>query len=326
MPDVQPELSVILVTPERFKNLRRTMRHLRAQTARERIEVVIVAPSEEAIADHEPHELEGFARVTVVPDGPIDNVDPALAPGILRASAPVVAVLEDHAYPDPAWAEALIRAHEGPWTVVGSTVLNANPHSMLSWTNMLIAYGPWTEPNEGREVAALPGHNTSYKRAPLAEYGEALRGKLGRSGGLLDDLKAAGHRFYTEPEARVYHANPSRLASTADLRFNAGRLYGAKRAQQEGWTSAQRLTYIAGGPLIPLVRFKRLREELFGGGKRADLAPQIFPALLLGLALDGAGQMAGYAFGPGPAPDVLATFEMDRMEHLTDSDRRLLEA
>lgn len=325
MPDSSPALSVILVTPERFANIRRSVRYLRAQTARAQLELVIVAPSEAAVEDRAAHELDGFRQVTIVPVGAIDNVDRAAAPGILRASAPVVALLEDHAYPDPTWAEALIEAHEGPWTVVGSTVLNANPGSMLSWTNMLIAYGPWTEPNEGGEVENLPGHNTSYKRAPLAAYGEALQEALGRSGTLLDDLKAEGHRFYTEPEARVYHANPSRLASTADLRFSAGRLYGAKRAEQNDWTAAQRAAYIAGGPLIPLVRFKRLREELFGGGRRSHLAPRVFPALLLGLALDGAGQMAGYAFGPGQAPEKLATFEMDRMQHLTDADRHLLE-
>lgn len=317
-------LSVIVVTPERFSSLRRTVRHLREQTVQDQIELIIVAPSEEALGDLEPGELGGFHSVQHVTVGPIRNVDKAAAHGVPASHAPVVAFVEDHAYPTPGWAEALLEAHEGPWGVVGSLMLNANPGSMLSWTNLLIAYGPWTAPAAGGEMAALPGHNISYKRDLLTQYGENLEQKLGRDGGLLESLQAQGHRLYLEPEAGIYHANPSLLSSTSGLRFDAGRLYGATRAEQHGWSPAQRLLYIAGGPLIPLVRFKRLREELFGDGRRDELRPRVFPALMLGLVLDGLGQMAGYAFGPGGTTERLALFEMDRPRHLTPADRKAL--
>jgi hypothetical protein len=63
-----------------------------------------------------------------------------------------------------------------------------------------------------------------------------------------------------------------------------------------------------------------------GEERRAALGPRIYPALLAGLVLDGLGQMAGYAFGPGGAPAELATFEMDRGQHLDAHDRRAYEA
>lgn len=325
MPPSSPSLSVVVVTPERFENVRRTVRHLRAQTVQGQIELVLVAPSEHALDDAQPDELEGFQRITTVTPGPIANVDRAGAHGVFAAHAPVVTLIEDHAFPQPGWAEALLAAHQDePWDVVGPVVLNANPDHMLSWTNLLIAYGAWTQPAAGGEVEALPGHNISYKTERLTAYGDRLPAMLVRGGGLLDDLKAQGARFYLEPAARIAHTNPSRLDSTVRLRFNAGRLYGARRAADQGWSLAKRTAYVAGGPLIPLVRFKRLREELFGHGRRASLVPRVFPALLLGLILDGAGQMAGYAFGAGSAPRILATFEMDRFQHLTATDRRAL--
>lgn len=153
-------------------------------------------------------------------------------------------------------------------------------------------------------------------------YGEALGDKLGRDGGLLDDLTAKGARFGFEPEAALAHVNPSTLSSTVDLRFSAGRLYGATRARTEQWSKARRLLYTLGGPMIPAVRLKRLHDDYFSGGRRRPLAPRVYPALTLGLVLDGLGQMVGYAAGPGGTVEKLATFEMDRLQHISARERR----
>jgi hypothetical protein len=196
---------------------------------------------------------------------------------------------------------------------------------MISWTNLLIAYGPWSEPAYPGERDALPGHNLCYRTSVLRQFGDRLIDKLGRNAGLLEELQEQGHRFYLS-NARLAHANPSRLLPCVQLRFNAGRLYGWTRATSNRWTPLHRFLYVAGGPLIPFLRFSRLKAELFSRGKRAFLVPRIWPALFFGLLLDAAGQIAGYAFGPGKSVDILAVFEMDRMQHLTKTDRRMLSA
>ena len=318
-----PALSVVIASTGGFSGIRRVVRHLGRQTVRSRIELVIVAPSEAALADAGPSEIDGFHGVAVVPAGPIDNVDKAAARGVREASAPVVALIEDHAYPEPGWAAALIEAHRGPHAGVGPAVLNANPSSGLSWCNMLIAYGRWGEDSPAGDIDDIPRHNSSFKRAALLAYGDDLERLLGREGGLLQDLRGSGQAFLFHPDARIAHVNPSRLASTADLRFNAGRLYGATRARRNGWSGGKRLLYALAGPLIPLVRFGRLRSELARARRRVPSG--VYPALFLGLIFDGAGQMAGYLLGPGGSPDKLAVFEMDRVHHLTPGDRRALD-
>jgi hypothetical protein len=62
-----PALSVILPTADDFSTIRLTVRALREQTARSRIELVIVAPVDDpgVIAA----EVVGFARVTIVNAG-----------------------------------------------------------------------------------------------------------------------------------------------------------------------------------------------------------------------------------------------------------------
>lgn len=320
-----PALSVVLVTPDRFETIRRTVGHLAAQAVRDRIEVVIVAPTLEAIGDAGPGELSGFRRaVCVAADGPIRCVERASVPGIRAASAPVVALVEDHAFPAPGWAEAILDAHRGPWAAVGPAMANANPRSSLSWASLMIAYGRWVDPDRGGEVDAVPGHNVTYKRDRLLELDDRLEGLVGREGTLHRELRDRGGRFYLEPRAGIAHLNPSRIVSTIVLRVQAGWLYGAMRARRAGWSPLKRLLYIAGAPLIPPVRYIRIRRELFDTPPRRALLARIRGGLAFGLILDGIGQAIGYAIGPGRTRERLSAFEIDRIRHLSRRDRREL--
>jgi hypothetical protein len=60
-----PEMSVVIVTPDRYETIRKTMEHLRVQTARHRLEIVIVAPSAARLA-LPGRELDDFCRVDIV--------------------------------------------------------------------------------------------------------------------------------------------------------------------------------------------------------------------------------------------------------------------
>jgi len=221
----EPALSAVLVTADRFSSIRRTVEHLRAQTVANQVELVIVRDRSASLVDAAPEELLGFNRVTVVETGPIGNVDKAAAPGMRAASGPVVAVLEDHAYPEPGWAETMIRAHrDGGWAATCSEYVNANPASPLSWANLLWAYGAWTRPARDGEAPGIARHNVAFSRDALAPLADELEDLLGRGGGLEARLREAGGRLGVVSSTHVAHINPSRLRSTIQLRFSAGRL------------------------------------------------------------------------------------------------------
>jgi hypothetical protein len=318
-----PALSVVVVTPTTFTQVRRTVDHLRRQSIAGRLELVLVVPTPDATDDADPAELAPFAAVQVVPVGPIPNVDRASADGIHAARAPIVAIVEDHAFVQPGWAEGLLRAYDaGDWTAVGAVMSNANPRTHLSWCNLLLAYGWWLHPERAGQHEDVPGHNISYRRDALTAFGEDLRDRLGRAGDLHDRLRDAGARMLLAPDAGVAHVNPSRWRSTSQLRFNAGRLYGWQRSRD--WSAGRRLLYALGSPLIPLVRLLRLRGDQLAGSATGHLQPGILPTLLAVLVLDALGQAAGYLAGPGGSIDVLATFEMDRRQHLARVDEPLL--
>ena len=121
-------MSVIITTPDSYDTIRPLVRALRAQTARDSLELVIVAPSAAAIrggiAD-----LRDFRSWRIVELGILRTVAQAKAAGIRCATAPVVVLTEDHCFPDPHWAQALIDAHRGDWAAVGPAMENANPQS-----------------------------------------------------------------------------------------------------------------------------------------------------------------------------------------------------
>lgn len=183
-----PALCVVIATPDRYATIRKTIRHLRAQKVRDRLEIVLVAPSAAELGLDE-SEMRDFHRFHVVEVGPINSTARARAIGVRHASAPVMALAEDHSYPAPGWAEAMIDAHKEGWAAVGPVMANANPRSMISWANLLIEYAPWLEPLTARVAAHLPGHNGSYKRDVLLKYGDRLEAMLDAESVLYWDLR-----------------------------------------------------------------------------------------------------------------------------------------
>jgi hypothetical protein len=312
-----PLLSVILATPGEYRTIRKTVSHLRAQTARASMELVIVANSQELL-DLEANQLNEFSRYQVVEIQGFPSIGQANAEGIRQATASIVALAEDHCFPDPQWAERLIAAHQGCWAAVGPGVRNANPNSAVSWADLLIGYGPWLTPSPSRETEFLPGHNTSYKREVLLGYADQLDSMMEAETVLHWDLREKGHRLYMESTASVAHTNFSLWSSWIPAQFYNGRLFAGVIVRQKPllW----RIVFVLGSPLIPVVRLWRI----WAGLPSKELKVQFLRclhALIIGLVIDGAGQMFGYALGTGNAQDKVAKYEVDRFKHVRKQDR-----
>ena len=322
MPSSGPKLSIILVTPDQGQALSRTIRSLKVQTIADLLELVIVAPSAETI-ELNPDECESFGALRTVGIGEIHSVGAAYAAGIRAATASIIALGEDHSFPHTDWAERLVSAHAQPWAAVGPQVCNANPDSSVATADFLIAYGPWSESAKSGEVEHLPGHNSSYKRDLLLEFGDSLAAMLEAESVLHWQLRRSGHKLYLETAAKTSHVNFSRLASWASAQYHAGRMFAAFRARNEHWTFLRRAGFTLAGPIIPLVRLLRILRLRQGAPTNTSLFPFLLPTLCFGLALDGLGQMAGYVTGEGTASEKAFYFEFHRERHLRKSDRQL---
>lgn len=316
MPD--PRLSVVLAAAESYAVIRETIAHLSSQTAAHEIELILVAPSRAGLAVPA-DEMRPFLSWRVVELSRIESIGSANAAGIRAASAPIVALAEDHCFPEPDWAERLLAAHAGPWAVVGPVVKNANPRSAVSWADYFIGYGPWAWPCASREAEFLPGHNSSYKRNALLSYGPDLERMLESETILHWDLRAKGHRLYLDAGVKAAHTNYSRWSVWLKVQYLGGRVFGGSRVAQA--PAARRFFYIAVSPLIPFVRLGRVARTAV----RAELWRQwlyCLPALGIGLTLDGIGQCIGYLCGPGDSMRRLAPYEFCRANNVNARDRR----
>ncbi len=313
-----PLLSVIVISPDNYETVRKTVRRLRGQNVHDQLEVVLVFPSI-ASSMVDAQDLSCFHSSRFVEVGDMTSTARARAEGVRHATAPAVAFVEDHSFPAKGWAEALIRAHQEPWAAVGPVIANANPRSLVSWVNLIIEYAEWMEPASAGVAEHLPGHNGSYKRAVLLKYGDRLETMLEAESILQWDLREKGHKLYLEPGARTYHQNFSAPTSWIPLRLDGGRLFASARART--WSVWRRLLYAASAPLIPFVRFLRIVGELRRPGRVPGLIPRVLPLLFVGLLVDGAGEMIGYAFGGGQAMKRLSDMEFHRERYLTKQDR-----
>ncbi len=315
-----PEMSVVIVTPDNFATIRKTVKHLLSQTVRDKLEIVIVTPSVDGLGLDD-SEMKDFLQFRVIEVGEIGSTGEAIADGVRKAGAPVVTYVEEHVYPEPDWAEALIKAHREPWAAVGAVISNANPESMISWASLFTDFGPWVEQTLATETKGLAPHQTSYKRSVLLEYGADLEAMLEVETILHWDLISKGFRLYLEPAAKVNHLNISVLSSCIRAQFYGGRVFGAARARYQNWSIWRRLLYIGCMPLIPVIRLMRALDEIRRTALKSKLLPSILPALIMGLISHSLGEFTGYAFGVGEAPKRKLTFELNRYRHVKEQDR-----
>lgn len=316
------EMSVVLVTRGPFDRIRKTVSHLQRQTASSRLELVIAAPSRASIAFHD-DDVQGFAAVQIVEVGAVVSMSDARAAAVRCATAPLIAFAEDHCYPHPEWADRLLDAYRRPEVgAVGPATVNGNPRTLVSWINFLMTFVRWSPPVTEGSADGLPWHNTSYRRDLLLAYGSRLPSMLSVEGFLHADLLSKGHHLYLVSRAQIRHVNVSLFGYTLPQAFLGGRLYGAARAARGEWGLGRRLLYILASPLVPFVRLRRSCRDIVRIGMEDRLIPRAVPLLFLALIVHALGEATGYAVGPGEADRAYSDYELSRVDHLCESDRR----
>jgi glycosyltransferase involved in cell wall biosynthesis len=311
---MKPNLSVVIPT-DRFETIERLVASLRNQTARGSIELVVVASSREALSGRE-RELEDFHSAQLV-EAEIASLPHARAAGIRAASSDVVAFAESHAFPEPGWAEALIAAHAGPWAAVGPAMRSAHAPGSPGWGQFLLDYGRWAPPLAAGPVDDLPGHNSSYKRALLLDYGPELERMLGAEWVMHADLRRRGHALYLEPAAASRHVSPTRLGPAVAAWFHYSRGFAAVRSR--GWPRRRRLLYVVGSPLIIPMRLRPAIAAVRRTGQ-ARLIAAALPLMLITLAASAVGELVGYAVGGGEGGERNSEYELHRERYADDYD------
>ncbi|MDQ3937020.1 MAG: glycosyltransferase [Actinomycetota bacterium] len=282
-----PLLTVAVLAGPLRERAQRVVDEVAAQDVAGDLEVMVVdlEPARRRIAIP-----DGLRGITVdLPGGPLSR---GKGEAVRRASAPAVAFLEDHCYPRPGWARALIEAHRGPWAAVGYAFENANPDTWVSRSAMLSDYIVFVDPPRG-PAGHVSGNNVSYRRDALLAFGDRLDDLLIVDYNLHQALRRRGERLFIESRALVAHENYSRVADLARANRAYCRVMAANRAR--GWSPARRLFYALVAPVAaPAIKLGRLVQSVIGRPRLAGPALAAAPVILTTYAWAAAGESRGY--------------------------------
>jgi hypothetical protein len=287
-----PLMSYVLVT-DHYRTIRRVAQRLAAQTVKDRIEVIVVAPRGHDL-ELDLSVLKGFAAIKTILIDSIWPMSIARAAGARAATAPVVFIGETHSFPHAGCCAALIDAQSETWDIVVPGLCNGNPESPFSWAAFLMDYGGWLNQLPGGAIDGSPTWNVGYRRDLIREMDGMLDSALSHGDEMAVALRARGARTFFVPAAGLEHVNVERIIWWFEQRFLTGLLVAASR--KERWSTSKRLLYICASPLIPVVIFSRIFRPVriaFAKG----LPFGTLPAIVVGIVVRTLGEVVGYVQG-----------------------------
>jgi glycosyl transferase family 2 len=227
--------------------------------------------------------------------------------GYRAARGDVVAITEDHCYVAPEWVSRILDAHRRHpnAAAVGGAVVNNTDQKLVDWAAFFLTQGPFMPPLANGVSSRISGAaNISYKRHIL----ERLGGD--EDHGVIDflELPAAleGEQLVADDTIRVRHNQSQGLRGTSRAEFDNGRTIAGYRRRQ--MTRGDWLR-IGLSPVLPTYRAVRqmriVRGKQMQPGMTRTRMAQTLPAHLWFQYCAMAGELVGYAAGPGDSPHRL---------------------
>jgi hypothetical protein len=300
----EPALTAAIVVGGLRRRAQRAVDAIAAQEGAGEIELLLVDTAHDAAPITLPPSVRGVH--VALPDALLAD---AKLEAVRRASGPIVAFVEDHCYPEPGWAAALVEAFRGPWAAVGYTFVNANPDSWASRSAMFADYGIFAHPHPGGESAQISGNNVAYRRDALLPLGDRLGNLLVVDFNLHEALRARGGRLFIASGAVTAHENYVTIHELSQANRSYCRVMAGIRARR--WSPARRWFYALTTPLgAPAIKLARVVRSVVA---RPHLLPQLLssaPVVAICFAWAAAGEARGY---------------LDRDTRAADRDFRLWE-
>ncbi|MCC6263668.1 MAG: glycosyltransferase [Bryobacterales bacterium] len=321
-------ISVVLIVPNQRETVLRALECLRAQTVRERMEILLFGPSM-AVLETLREDLSAFGGYQLIAWNRMRNLASARGEAFRIARTPLVVHAEDHCFPEPGWAEAFLQAFapsaQGAIpTAAGPLMVNANPHSLWSWAAFTLHFAHAAFSDSRGEVPFVATHNTCFRRDAVLALGAALDSGIEMELLLQNRLRAEGHTLFHESRAVTRHVNVSRPIPLLTASFYGGWLFSTVRMREERWALGRKLFQLAVSPAVPLLQLKRRWNALACiAGERRLLPAIAFPVLAIA-TMHTVGEVVGILFPRDNVVEDYSNFENTRKRFVRPEERTLL--
>jgi glycosyltransferase involved in cell wall biosynthesis len=286
-----PEISVVIPLVNSVEDVRGALFALARQDARQEIIVVdrLGPAAREAVAASHP-------GTVIIPAAPNATIPEMRALGFQRASAPAVAVIEDHVIVPDGWSRRLLGALDEGADVAGGPVENAAVEKGVDWAAFLCEYSACLPPLHGGESSWLPGNNVIYRKSLLDRYAAVIaEGKWENR--LHDAMRADGVKLIMLPDLIVGHKMHYTFGLYMSQRYLYARSYAGARVA--GKPAPLRLAYGAAAFGLPPLMFVRTVKNILAKGRHVDRLWPSLPMISAFVCSWGAGEIVGYWFGAG---------------------------
>lgn len=285
------DLSVIIPSVNSWDDLSGALRALAAQDG---------ATAEIIVVDRLGDDLRAavardFPAALVLPVAPGTTIPAMREAGFRAATAPAIAVIEDHVVVPPDWARRMLDALDGH-DVVGGAIENAATDKLIDWAAFLCEYSGSLPPLAEGPADGVPGNNVIYRKAVLDRYADVLAEHKWENR-LHDAMRADGVELIMRPDIVVGHKMHYTFWLYFSQRFLYSRSYAGARVA--GAPLARRLAMGAAAFALPPLMFYRTVLRVRSKGKHLGWLNKSLPLLVPFCLSWGAGEVAGYWFGPG---------------------------
>lgn len=290
-----PDLSVVVAASNGPALLERCLASLTVQADASYIEVIVARNYDGTATDAV---LARFPNVQSLPFPAATTVPALRMHGLQAARGAVVALAEDHCAFAPGWCRAVREAHARQPAVAafGGAVEHRSGPRPLDWAVFFYEYGKYMPPVAPGPAPTLPGNNASYKRAALDDVAEDIEEGFFETF-VHQRLQAQGHALHMAPAAVVLHLKTYALRRVLSDCFHHGRSFAGMRRARVSPLARTALT--VGAAALPVLLPARIARQVLQKRRHARELLRAFPYLLLFMSAWAAGELCGYAAGPG---------------------------
>lgn len=291
-----PDLSVVVPSVNGPETLSRTLRALYDQEEGTALEILVPERTGEATRSVVRRD---FPEAVVLPVAEGTTIPAMRRIAFEVASAPLVAVIEDHVIVPTDWAVRLGRAVSEDRPIVGGWVSNAATDRLVDRAAYLCEYGHMLSRPPSGPAEWVTGNNVVYHRSVLDRFWDVIEEERWENR-LHDAARKAGVTLHRMTEIEVWHDMRYETAfEYASQRFFYSRAYAGVRLAGVG--RARSVVYgLAAFALPPILLGRIVRNGWDAPEARADLATSL-PLLIFFVLSWALGEVVGAWAGPGDA-------------------------